>query len=300
MRDYWLTQDLLKAAGFGFLALTALGVVLALCLPKKWWQKGIALAAVLLLISIPVRQGVKEVAQEQKAMDDYKERYAKAKALFDERCKTAGEKIYRTVDGVDGFMLMKVRPKGVNHSDQYAMNDPYGSDLGADGYILFMLAGKDDEGRPSNSIRRGAIYRYVVAKDLQDGKLYRYELGPEPLKNGDIPLIKKPAHIQQLPRYGLTFDDISTKEERDYWIAGSSLKVIDLKTKEVLAERVGYMLDAGQGSQSGGRSPWLFAAHNACPAFPKLHGIYPKQTGQTRLFVEKVLRSKQAGLGDKK
>jgi hypothetical protein len=299
MRDYWLTQDLLKAAGFGFLALAALGVVLALWLPKKWWQKGIALAAVFLLISIPVRQGVKEVAQEQKAVDDHKERYAKAKALFDERCKTAGEKIYKTVDGVDGLMLMKVRPEGINRSDQYSKDDPYGRDLGANGYILFMLAGKDDEGKPSNSIRRGAIYQFVVAKDPQDGKFYRYTLSPETPKSGDIALIKQPIQAQKLPRYGVTFDDISTKEERDYWIAGSSLKVIDLKTQEVLAERVGYMFDAGQGNQNGGRSPWLYAAHNACPAFPSLHGTYPKQTGQTRLFVEKVLRFSQSSQGEK-
>jgi hypothetical protein len=57
------------------------------------------------------------------------------------------------------------------------------------------------------------------------------------------------------PRYGVTYDDISTREERDYWIAGSSLKVIDLQTNEVMAERIGYMMDRGQGDteEAGGR-----------------------------------------------
>lgn len=50
---------------------------------------------------------------------------------------------------------------------------------------------------------------------------------------------------------GSTFDDISTHAEREYGIAGSSLRVIDLETKEVLAERVGYMVDMAQGSRAG-------------------------------------------------
>ena len=162
----------------------------------------------------------------------------------------------------------------------------------ADGYILLMLGGKDAAGKPNNSTRDGAIYKFVVAKDLRDGKLYRYELAPVKSNSVGLSLRKEPATTQQLPRYGVTFDDISTKEDRDYWIAGSSLRVIDLKTSEILAERVGYMFDAEQGDKSGGRAPWLYAEYNACPAFPRVHGTYPDQTGQTRIFVEKVLNSK--------
>jgi hypothetical protein len=96
------------------------------------------------------------------------------------------------------------------------------------------------------------------------------------------------------PRYGVTYDDISTCEERDYWIAGSSLKVIDLQTNEVMAERIGYMMDPGQGSNSGGRSPWLMAARYACPKFgPEKVGV-PRsfyQAHQTRNFVEKILHT---------
>jgi hypothetical protein len=88
----------------------------------------------------------------------------------------------------------------------------------------------------------------------------------------------------------VTYDDISTREERDFWIAGSSLKVIDLQTNEVIAERIGYMMDRGQGNDSGGRAPWLFAADHACPMFAPQHGA-AFQTYQTRKFVEKVLHT---------
>lgn len=77
-----------------------------------------------------------------------------------------------------------------------------------------------------------------------------------------------------------------THEDRENWIAGSSLKVIDLQTEEVIAERVGYVLDRGQGESRAGRSPWLLAASTACPAFP---GPHAGQVGQTARFVEKVL-----------
>jgi hypothetical protein len=91
-------------------------------------------------------------------------------------------------------------------------------------------------------------------------------------------------------------DDISTREEREYWIAGSSLKVIDLQTNEVIAERIGYMVDWAQGSQAGGRSPWLFAADNACPDFNRnrLRRVpgpgFSAQAGQTIDFVDQVLK----------
>jgi hypothetical protein len=78
-------------------------------------------------------------------------------------------------------------------------------------------------------------------------------------------------------------------EERQHWIAGSSLKVIDLLTNEVMAERIGYMVDRGQGNRSGGRAPWLLAANYACPQF---RGTYPRpydRFGQTARFVESVL-----------
>jgi hypothetical protein len=146
-------------------------------------------------------------------------------------------------------------------------------------------------------------FRYVEALDPQDGKRYRYTGAvrevtriSSPLIGGDgkaytgkaFVLDKTPATGPQ-PRYGVTYDDISTREDRDYWIAGSSLKVIDLKTNEVMAERIGYMMDRGQGSTAGGRAPWSLAARNSCPEFPLDGSRQSYQIGQTRNFVEKVL-----------
>jgi hypothetical protein len=240
------------------------------------------------------------------------ERLAKAEALFKERCQTAGEKIHRTADKVEGVFLMKLRPKDINYGDQYRMDDPYGHDSGGETYIkVFFTDFYRIPANPPLGWKRRLGYPYVEALDPQDGKRYRYTGGMKVVGKKDTSaynvqielkrnpnydlniyafvLDKTPATGPQ-PRYGVTYDDISTREDRDYWIAGSSLKVIDLKTHEVIAERIGYMMDRGQGSTFGGRAPWLLAADNACPAFPKDPGGHTYQTDQTHDFVLKILK----------
>ena len=252
------------------------------------------------------------------------ERLAKAEAMFQERCKTAGEKIYRTVENVEGVFLLKLRPDGINYGNQFVMDDPYGRDLGGDGYIQTFIRGSYQANTrgpyaPGSPPRLG--YFYVVAIDIKDGKRYRYTGGVKVVGKKDeraynVQLALKRDQNYDLniyafvldrspaadvpPRYGITFDDISTHEDREYWIAGSSLKVIDLKTNEVIAERIGYMMDRRQGDRTGNRSPWLFAADNACPSFqrnpllslPTSQGA-AAQRNQTQDFVERVLKPKQ-------
>lgn len=245
---------------------------------------------------------------------DPKTRLQAAEAMFQERCKKAGEFIYRTAEGVEGIFLMKLRPSQKNFAEQFSLYDPYGDDVGGDGYIQNFLRGRTAKGSISNEadvVTPG--YRYVEAIDPQDGKRYRYTGSMKVVGKQDasapnvrVEISRNPNYDLNIyafgldrvpapgssPRYGVTYDDISTREEREYWIAGSSLKVIDLKTNEVMAERIGYMMDRGQGNNSGGRSPWLLAARYACPIFPVAPGGNPVQFHQTRNFVEKILKPK--------
>ncbi len=229
--------------------------------------------------------------------------------MFQERCKTSGERIVRTVDKVEGIYLLKLRPEGMNYGEQFAMTDPYGRDMTGDGYIKSFLHGSY-EAETSGTRIEGAPpppkgYRYVEAIDPRDGKRYRYTgRNEEPWQTNKaylkgytrFALDKTPAP-GQAPRYGVTYEDLSTREDREYWIAGSSLKVIDLQTNEVIAERIGYMWDPAQGSRAGGRAPWLFAPDHACPSFqrnllrPPGHGA-EAQIGQTESFVQKSLKPK--------
>lgn len=246
----------------------------------------------------------------------YVARLTKATEIFNARCKTAGEKIYRTAENVEGVFLLKVRPeRPYPYGEQFAMDDPYGRDLEGEGYIETFLRGSYQAGvkgpaPPGAPSRLGFLY--VEAIDETDGRRYRYTGSVKAVRRKDTTaenvrreLERNPAYDLNIyayvvdrvpapsapPRYGVTYDDISTRAEREYWIAGSSLRIIDLQTKEVIAERIGYMMDQGQGSGAGSRRPWLFAADNACPSFGQRHGSR-QQIGQAQAFTEKVLKPK--------
>lgn len=230
-----------------------------------------------------------------------KTRQEKAIAMWKERCQKAGEFIHQTVEDVEGVYLMRIR-EDTNFGDQFKLDDPYGHDSTKEQLVMSFLRKEASPENPSIVATKG--YRYVVAKDLKDGQLYQYTGRTEELWQTDKSYLKgytrfvmdKSSPPNPLPRYGVTWDDISTREEREYWIAGSSLKVIDLRTNKVIAERVGYMVDWAQGSKAGGRSPWLFAADTACPFFAnpadRRQPESSAQPGQTYRFVSKVLKPK--------
>lgn len=221
-------------------------------------------------------------------------RYQTALALFEERCKTAGEKITRTVEGVEGVLLLKLRPKDYSPYKQNA-TDPYGEDFDGpspDAYIASFLWGRDIQGflvQKMPTAKPG--YRYVDIIDPGDGKRYRYTgyMGLPPgtvnPQRDPVFLLKRQEATGPAPRYGVTYDDITTPEERAVWIAGGSLKVVDTRTNEVIAERIGYMMDKNLGSKAAGRAPWDHAGTKpgwSCPQH--------RLSAQTRAFVEKVLK----------
>lgn len=227
----------------------------------------------------------------------------RAEALFRQHCIKAGETIKHTVKDVEGIYLLKGRPKETNYSDQFLMDDPYGGDLGGDAYIESFLKATHEPSRryaallkdpPAHDPQEPIGYDFVEMSDPHGGGRSRYtayveqpgKTNPKFIMDYFRVILKKTPASSSLPRYGVTYDDISTHEDRRHWIAGSSLKVIDRQTGEVIAERIGYMMDPAQGVTAGGRSPWFFAARMACPAFP---GRHANQTGQTARFVEKVL-----------
>jgi hypothetical protein len=274
---------------------------------KAHWKKCLLFAPVLSLVLL---LGACGGAPRTQPISD---RGATAEAMFAERCKKAAEKIYKTVENVEGIYLMKIRPEAINLKDQFKLDDPYGSDIGGDRYIANFLRGFYPPIFPvASGVPPRAGYRYVEAVDAKDGLRYRYTGGIKEVthtssvlvggdgkttfKTKDFVVDRVPA-LGPAPRYAVTFDDLSTREERDYWIAGSSLRVIDLQAREVIAERVGYMMDSAQGSQAGGRSPWLLAANHACPGFERspLWPVPPgrgstAQISQTIDFVEKILK----------
>lgn len=84
------------------------------------------------------------------------------------------------------------------------------------------------------------------------------------------------------PRFGVNFEDVVDPNDRKYWVAASKVKVIDLQTHETLGELSRYVLEPGQGSLTGQRTPWLFAS--GCN-MKTSYGSY-----SPRLFVDQILK----------
>ena len=199
---------------------------------KRMTIRSLLLGVLLTLSTLPA------LAQKPPTAEAAKARLAKAEAMFQERCKKSGEFIHRTAEDVEGIFLMKLRPREINYGDQYKMDDPYGRDLGGEGYIQSFVRGfetRQAQFAPGSPPRFG--YRYVEAVDPIDGKRYRYTGSRKVVgkmdanaPNVQIDLKRNPNFDLNIyafvldevpapgpaPRYGVTYDDMSTREERDY------------------------------------------------------------------------------------
>lgn len=274
---------LLKGLGHLYWVVALAILLLALWWPKRWWLKltSAAIVAAAVVYPVFVRPIEKHVEAANEEQLQFKERLNAAAAHFEMRCKSAGEKITRTVENVEGVVWMKWRDNyDVNDDyDQFKLSDPYGRDCNAEACIEQLLrATKGGELDPENKTHSRHGYRFVESVDPSTRQLRRYLRQIYRQKERDSKyaewavaseVVSEPID-KSVARYGITWDDVSTREDREHWVAGSSLKVIDLHTNEVIAERVGYMWDRGLGSRVGARTPWLLAVQSACPAFPQV------------------------------
>ena len=283
MLELGIGADLVR--GVGWTARILFFALLGLALwHGRTWRRKVAYAGLVVAVFLgPLLPGVYQTWK-------YKQHYAKAKGLFDERCKTAGEKINRTIPNVGGVVWLKWRPDGLNKG-QFTMDDPYGKDCSMEGCIYQLLRG--NSARSKNEQTKAPPvngYKFVETIDPRDGIRYRYTGTLQNIKN--VSKERFSQHVKmtgsgveydgsflELHRemiddfsasYGIAWDDVSTPEDREYWIAGGAIYLKDLKTNEIIAEHRGYLIDTGQGNTAGFRDPWGWAKHYA-PQCPQRH-----------------------------
>jgi hypothetical protein len=252
--------------------------------------------------------------EKEKAAQAFAAVYEPAKAIFDEKCKTAGERIYKTAENVEGVLLLKIREQTKNYHT--AVKDQMWSDAAVsgtsegDGYILGFLFDRGevnnaspsqprmakriiaDVGRttypngpdlPPSPLFRG--FRYVDVVDVSDASRYRITAISTP-KEGDPPEIKlnKVPVTGESPRYAVTFENNVDPELRKHWIAGSVIKVIDTKTNEAMGELEVWRMD-----RSVGHTQWMNweTTVDTCPI------PYNGWAKETHYFVDKILKAKQ-------
>lgn len=236
--------------------------------------------------------------------EEYLAKIKQAEALYKDKCeKVAGIRIYKTVPDVEGVLLMKIRPE---RSDR-ELADPnwpgaaFGEEYSGDSYIRSFL-GYEYRGVDKNGVMssvRGYIntdkrpeglpgYRWVEVPDPKDGQRYRYSARyDEPWQTDKnylkgyirFNLDKTPSPSKTAPRYAVTFEDHVIPEERALWVASSTVKVLDLKSNEVLGEMTRYAMSYIHAPRHS--MPWL--RHSICP-----YSIGGSGTN-TRQFVDQIL-----------
>ena len=183
---------------------------------------------------------------------EWRKRYDPAKARFDQLCQNAGEKIYRTADNVDGILLLKVRgddEKYQNYSynprkDQMWEDAAVESEFDREAYIEEFLLWA------TSSFPRYA-YIDVVQKD---SSIIRYSTRGE---DRNWAMDKQP-NPHPRARYAVTYENDISWENRKHWIAGTTIKIIDTKTNELMAEKTMYAFvpELGYSELEQNPNPW--------------------------------------------
>lgn len=290
---------LLKGIGLLYWIALLACVGLALWWFKRWWLKlGVAIAVSVAFFAPTVRH-----AQEQQTQHDAaKARAEAARAHFEMRCKSAGEKVSQVVENVEGVLILKLRPSPTVGDDADPMwpGAAMVRESAGDEYIKSFLG---FERQASEGVgRRGEItsfvadrpgYRFVDVIDSTDGQRYRY-MAPlvstgSSVRGQEIEQrLRREATTAPPPKYGVTFDDIVDPVDREHWVAGTSVQVVDLATNHVVAQLTLYAWDPGTGSRAGSRSPWFFA--RTCPTADSAFASF-----RTRHFVDRVLQPPKKG-----
>ena len=216
-------------------------------------------AAVILMLFIwiiPKQFGPSK--EEIQAQEEWDRKYKEAEAVFNEQCKTAGEKIYRTVDNVEGIMLLKVVPESTVSADTKTRDPMW------DNAALQTSEGREFIG-DFLGLYGGSSYNYVDVLQPNQSDIIRYTGHHSPLKQSLNP--RQPA------RYAVTFENNVDPKLRRHWVAGATIRVIDRKTNEIIAEKTIYAFEKGLGGTGGARTPWLAADRCANQEFSDRHPI---------------------------
>lgn len=266
----------------------AIGVLAALFRSKTLGKSAIAVFPIIPTISLIVMFILESIA-------DYK--FNALKDKVDELCKTkGGDVIYKTVNNVDGILQM--RPKKKELQSNLNMTDPYARAQGdaenMEGLVgtsivreIAMFARKSDFYKGERSAPLGKYGYRFVEQVVDDQKYLRMFLVPTGVKvdSGVYSLDKLDAIEDEgykygeiytensISRYGYLTEDLTTKEMREDWIGGGRIKIVDLKTNEILAVRTGYFLAKGAMYHYG--DEWNDVGYQSCPShkFGSAYGL---------------------------
>ena len=278
---YWVVA--LIAAGFAW---------------KLTVRRSTKIISAMLILGFFLYWPVSDMVRNTMERSAFTKRYEAAAARFAERCKIAGDRIVRTVVDVDGIAILKMRTtkdKGYG-IDQFAPSAAFYHESTEEFYLNSFLWFEEDNrkgverGRLNTSPTAFRGYQYLDYVDPTDGKPYRYRMVARPdggNSGGREYVTVRSSAADDKSRYGVTFEDIVDPGDREHWIAGSIVKIVDLQTSQEIARHTRFAFDSQLGSRAAHRTPW--ASPEYCPSFQRSGAI------KTRHFVDQVLIPRREG-----
>ncbi len=190
---------------------------------------------------------------------------------FDHLCKAeAGESIYKAVERVEGFYLMRTRKRATDYELEhlFALEAPYIEvheeyDNPRESFVQphmgkyqFLEVLDSKAGIETNEKRYRLYYR---DEHSHPGRDYQTAIDGRSVR---VPYVVAQRETQLLnSRYGVTWRGITRPHDRELGIAGSELIILNLETNEVLAVRRGFKRTGGVRNLTG---VWWLAGQT-CP-----------------------------------
>ena len=161
-----------------------------------------------------------------------------AEPIFAEQCKKSGEQIYRTVENVDGVRLLKIWRGANADNDKPLYNDPQWE------YAAWDVAGgKSYIGYFLHNPKNKTMGYSFVDVGLDNNQIERYLGEYHGSLNGNLPdMVDTELNPIEPAQYAITFENNTDPELRKHWIAGTTFKIMDLQTNELLAEKTMFVM----------------------------------------------------------
>ncbi|MDR3055750.1 MAG: hypothetical protein LBU53_10180 [Zoogloeaceae bacterium] len=203
-------------------------------------------------------------SEKVRASEEEKMKKMAIKDYFDKKCaEDSGYFIYKEVKTPQESIFIMKPSNNADLSkvpEQFRMDDPYSD--GSLGKPALFLGKKyyryvGEELIVSSPLEYEALnspFAFVEMRDTETKELWRYTLKPtgrmakpserdKSLLEAEYPELDvgSDAIISVESSYGIRWEDLSTPEDRQFWVAKNRLQIIELQTNEVIAERIGYV-----------------------------------------------------------
>jgi len=277
-----------------------LAIIIYIKVDARWWAKNVAALLIIMCIYGP------PYIEIQKKNQPLWDKFQESLSIFHERCNTAEEKIYQTADNVEGILFLEMRSfisnrdlaKKDRHWPDAALPDDlveggdYIKSLVRDEYSNTESFGKELFLNATSVNQKNAMpgfYDYVDVSKTTG--IARFDYRGTFLNS----VRRRYMSSKNSSRYAVSYRNIVDPKDREHWVSGVTVSIIDTKDNSLMAEKTWYTFNYAEAIESlhSGGANYRFKDHTlSCSSTKKANVEY--LYGATRFFISSVLKPKNS------